>query len=93
MKVVLFVGINFLGLYRVIPRFLNSWLQIQPVTINGEIIFRWILIFGGLSEQGKKSRKLERTTNNDFSVIESNVIITLLSRRVCSHDHSKKRVW
>lgn len=50
-------------------------------------------IFCGLSEQRKKkSRKLERMTNNDFSVIENNVIITLLSLRVYSHDLSK-RVW
>ena len=46
-KVRLFVGTNFRGFYKMhwSSGFLNPWFQLLQETINGKIVFRWILIF------------------------------------------------
>jgi hypothetical protein len=43
-KVLLFIGTNLRGLYRMhlIHGFLNSWFQTLQTTMNGKIVFRWI---------------------------------------------------
>jgi len=55
-KVLLFVGTNFRGFYKIDPWVLEF--VASNVTVNRKIVFRWIFIFRGLSGP-RNQRKLE----------------------------------